>query len=285
MVTGSGTSQDPYVIQSDVALGVVDTEQFDLGLSGEGTLSSPWLLSVSYAPSHELTDLPDVLAPSPSNGQVLAWSDAEEKWVPAPPAVAAAGGVLTDTSLTGDGSAGATLKVKPDGTKYVTVRSTGVGLSDAGINALVRVFPDEGTRLGATPAPTAGTLSMVLTQPGQVDYFDGTDWQPLSNGIQVDATDEFLALSGSYNGGLVTSMVRQVIATTDSNGQFDVLSSLDLGTYAGVLSVTVTPVGTTPWVCPVVAGTGKVTGTVYRVDDGTLYAGATVSALVTALLY
>src|SRR5262245_24935935 len=110
-VTGSGTANDPFVITSTVELNVVDNATFDLTLVGDGSDTAPYVLSVNYAATAKLDHLPDVDAPNPTNGQVLAWNNSLQKWAPAAPTTAASGSVTHDNSLTGDGSAGTPLAV------------------------------------------------------------------------------------------------------------------------------------------------------------------------------
>lgn len=50
-----------------------------------------------------LDDLTDVDAPSPTDGQLLAWSDAEQQWVPVDPSSGGGGGVTDHGALTGLG--------------------------------------------------------------------------------------------------------------------------------------------------------------------------------------
>lgn len=285
-ITGTGTSQDPFVVASNVSLSVEDNTTFDLGLSGAGTLTSPWVLTLRFADGARLTDLPDVDADAPQHGYVLGWNIVSQTWVPQPPTTAAAGGTLTDASLSGDGSSGSVLQVREDPAGYIATRAAGLGLSDTGINSLVRKFADAGTRASATPAPIFGALSMLNDHPGQIDYWDGAAWVPITNGVGLTVqSSELLALSGTYDGGPVTQFITTVSVETGVDGTFDVLSAVDLDTYAGVLSVSVQPMGPVPWVCMVEADVDRVMGTAYRLDTGAPYAGIVVSASVTATLY
>lgn len=285
-VSGTGTSQDPFVVSSNATLAVSDSTTFDLGLSGTGTSDDPWVLQVGYANGSRLTDVPDVNAASPTDGHVLAWNETSGFWEPIPATVAEAGAVATDQSLSGDGSLGAPLAVRPDDTRFITVTVNGVGLSDDGLNAIIRPFADATARAAASPAPEIGAVSMLLSEPGRLDFWDGADWSPITNGLQLDVKPgEVLALSGSYAGGTVTQYVTLLSETTDVNGQFTVIPAVDLTGYAGVLSVHVQPVGSIGWTAVVDADTDRIVGTAYRLDDGTPYAGYTLSASVSALLY
>lgn len=285
-ISGSGTAQDPFVVDANVALAVEDTPVFDLGLTGAGTLASPWFLSVRFTDAARLNDIPDVQVDSPSSGQVLGWSQALGKWVAQAPTTAAAGGMTTDTSLLGDGSIGAPLQVREDGARFITTTASGLGLSDTGINGLVRKFPDAIDRAAASPTPVLGALSVLATSPTRVDVYDGTGWVPITNGVTLDVQgDELLALSGSYANGDVTQRIENISVETDAEGSFDVIGAADLVGTAGVLSVHVQPTGGIPWVCMVEAATDHISGTAYRLDTGAPYAGVVVTASVTALLY
>src|SRR5215510_10072197 len=149
-ITGSGQPGDPYVIHGGVALQVADTSVFDLQLTGNGSTASPWVLSANFASTAKLDDLPDVNAPTPTNGQVLGWDAPSSRWTARPPTTAAAGSVTTDTALVGDGSAGAPLGVNEDPAGYLATRSTGLGLSDPGLNRIVRHYPNTTARASAT---------------------------------------------------------------------------------------------------------------------------------------
>lgn len=285
-VTGTGTSQDPFRIAANTSLMVQDGPVFDMGLSGTGTPEDPWVLQVGYANTSRLTDLPDVNAPAPGDWNVLAYNPATDQWEAAPPSVTAAGGILTDDSINGDGSVDAPLGVNANTVRYISVTAAGLGLTDAAINSLVRPFADEAARDAASPTPVIGTISMLLSDPGRLDYWDGTDWFPITNGIQLDVQPgEVLALSGSYNMGTVTQYVRQLEVVTDVDGRFEVIPAVDLSGYAGVLSVHVQPMGTVGWVPVVDTGLDNITATAFRLDGGAPYAGYTLAATVTALLY
>ena len=119
VVSGSGQANDPFLLSADIALGVVDNLVFDMTLNGTGIESDPWLLSVNFAATARLADLPDVADTTANLGQVLAWNGTQ--WAPAPPTTAAAGSVTVGNGVTGDGSAGAPLRVVGD------YRPTGAG--------------------------------------------------------------------------------------------------------------------------------------------------------------
>lgn len=287
-VTGTGTSQDPFVIAATTYLASDDNETFNVAIYGGGTLDSPWVLSVGYATTARLTDTPDVDAPAPSNGYVLSYSTSSHSWVPAPPATATPGLVVTGNSTQGDGSSGNPLDVTPDPARFLSITGAGLGLNTDGVNRMIRPFANLAARAAASPSPATGTVSMLLDSPGRLDYYDGTDWQPLVADVTVSVLDnqEFLALSGGYTGGPVTQFVKQLSEVSDGSGAFIVLSADDLTGYAGVLSVSVQPVGTgVKWAAEVSGGGGIVSGRAYKLTDGTTKAGFSLSAIVTALLY
>ena len=285
-VTGTGSTQDPTIIAADVALGIEDNKTFDITMTGTGRLTSPWILSVNYAPTASVDDLPDVDTTGVVNGQVLSFNTATQKWQPAPPTTAAAGGITTDASLDGDGSVGDPLLVRPNAARYLMVDPAGVGLTDEALNRMLRFFPDAPTRATATPAPIPGTLSMLATAPGVLDYYDGTVWAPLHNGIRLDVQPgEMLALSGNYAGGPVVQYVSQLEVLTAIDGTFEVIPALDLALYAGVLSVCVSPVGSVPWCVMLTTDTDRIIGLARRVDDGSVFGAVVINACVTALLY
>lgn len=283
---GDGSIQRPLVISADIALDTESNQTFNIALTGTGRLESPWMLTVTYADTASIDDLPDVDTSGAVNGNVLAFNTATQKWQAAPPTTAAAGGMSTDTSIHGDGSVGDVLGVDANPLRYLIVDPAGVGISNAGINRMLRLFPDAPTRDSASPAPETGTLSMLLDDPGVLDYFDGTSWEPLTNGISLDVKPgEMLDLSGAYAGGPVVQYVAQLDVATDATGAFEVIPTVDLATYAGVLAVTVTPIGTIPWHAILDTDTDRIVGIAYRIDDGTPYASVALTGTVTALLY
>jgi hypothetical protein len=242
-ITGSGTSQDPFIITAGSPLSVADNLIFDLTLNPANNQ-----LSVNYAPTAKLDDIPDVNAAGPTNGQVLGWDSATSRWTARAPTTAASGSVLHNTSLSGDGSAGTPLAVVVDTARAMVSGATGVGLSDAGINQLVRGFANDSARTSANPAPDMNTLSMLDTVAGEIDYWDGTSWQPVKDKLAVDVAGEFMALSGPYGGtDRLTLVVRQVNTISDASGIFTVLDAATIGGYAGLVSVQFQESGSSPW--------------------------------------
>lgn len=482
-VSGIGTTADPLVIDNDAMINPLVNDTFTVVLGGSGSLANPWTLEVIFSPEAGLDHIPDVEAPTPENGQVLAWSDAAGAWTPAPPMtwngtstrtnivlnpsfevdtdgwdgnnatiarVATGGsvdssalevttlttgpasadadtmwtdpgfrfpvtagevytvqarakaitvdrsfvvtvywwdaagtaidndagtGVMTNTAtyitssltataptgatsaslrlsfmaaeageeflidavmmeksgtldpyfdgastdtaetsyywtgtphlsassattttdigfLTGDGLSGdgtgvSPLEVVGDADRHIQVTATGVGLTDNGMNRLNRTFVDSAQRDAAVPAVTIGTISTLLTDPGRLEYWTGTEWLPIDNGTGLLVQSELMQLSGPYAGGRVYDWVDQISAVTDGNGDFDILATADISTYAGVLTAQFQETGTTAWRAVVQADTvnDKIVGRAFRLTDGTALVGFTATGTVRAMLY
>lgn len=283
-ISGLGSLQDPFVISGDVGFKTTDNDTFDLGLTGDGTEDDPWNITVTFATTAKLVDMPDVTG-VPTNGQVLGWNSSTQKWEPKAPTAAASGSVATDTSLSGDGSVETVLQVREDPDRYLSTDAEGLGLNDDGINSIVRHFPDAASRTTADPAPVLNSLSILDSDPGRIDYWTGTEWAPQPTNVEVEAAGELVGLSGSYAGGPVVLFIKQFEEVTDSEGVFDVLSTTDLLGRAGVLAATVQESGSQAWQALVNAGTDTVQATAFRMDDGTLLASTSVTGTVTAWLY
>lgn len=288
-VAGSGTAVDPFIISAAVGFEVADNPQFDLTLTGSGESGNPYTLEVQYATTSKLDDVPDVNASSPANGQVLSWNSATSTWVPANPTTAAAGSVSHDQSLSGDGSVGTPLAVVPYAARFIALfAANGIGLTDAGINQLVRHFIDAGARSTATPAPALNTLSMLDSDPGRITYWDGAQWAPLPasfDAAYLGATTEFMALSGAYAGSRTAHVIKQFSATTDASGNVDILDPGDLVGRGGVLSVQFQETGALAFRVVLFANTDRVSGHVYRLSDGTPYASVAITGIVDCWLY
>lgn len=285
-VTGTGRATDPFVIEVQTELVTDDNERFRLTLHGEGTLASPWVLGVEYADSHRLTDLPDVEAEAPSNGYVLGYDEANERWVAAPPVTAPPGALVTTDGVVGDGSAGLPLGAEGDSSRFIVVTSGGIGLSDSGINHLIRQFDNVAARDAANPAVFSRTIVNLDSDPTRLWRYNGVDYDLISGGMSSDVEGQFLSLSGAYAGGEVVAYARQLATSTDGTGAFVAIPASDLAEYSGVLSVSVTPTGSgVAWTPMVKSGAGVVSGVARRVADGTTLAGANITAMVSALLY
>lgn len=285
-IHGSGAAQDPFVVIGDVGLRTSDSLVFDLTLTGIGTASSPWTISLAYAATAKLDDVPDVNAGSPSNGQVLGWDSATSKWTPRAPTTAASGSVLHDASLSGDGSSGSILAVQADPEGFLATGFPGLGLSTRGKNRTVRHFVNTTDRDSASPPPDLNTLSMLDDTPGVQWYWNGVRWLLVTGAVAQSFDVAMLELSGSYvTGDPVTWLTRQVVSSTDASGVFEILSAADLATASGVLSVSFQETGDTPYKAMAAADLDRISGTAYRLDDGTVYALAPVTGVVSALIY
>jgi hypothetical protein len=286
LVTGIGTLDDPFVIATDLSMLALDNDVFDVTIGGSGTIASPWTIGVAFAATADLNDLPDVDAPTPTNGQVLAWNAGAGLWQPVAPTTAAAGSVIHNTSLTGDGSVGSPLAVAVDAARYIQSTASGVGINDAGINQLVRTFADDAARTAATIAPVLNTLSVVNTRPGRVDHWNGSAWVQIDDALEFDgAAHELVQLSGAYANSPLTMVVRKFSGTTDANGLLTVLDSATLSGRAGVLSATVSPTGAVAYNVSLTPGVNSLAVTARRVDDGVLLANQTITGQVTAYVY
>jgi hypothetical protein len=285
-VTGSGAASDPYIIHGGVDLAVVDTSVFNLTLTGSGTTSVPWALQVDFASTAKLDDLPDVQAPAPTNAQVLGWDASLQRWTPRSPTVAASGSVQHDTSLSGDGSGGSPLQVNEDASGYLATGAGGLGLSNLGKNRIVRHFADSTARSAASPAPDLNALSMLDSVAGRIDYWNGSAW--IEHGMFTPdyGSGQLLALSGAYSSAVKLRMVvRQVTATTDAGGVFDVLSTSDLSGRAGVLGCWFQPTESSVFSVILETATDRVRGHAYRLSDGSDHSAQNVSGVVLALVY
>lgn len=292
-ITGDGSAQNPFLISSSGgSIETVDNSVFDLSLTGDGSSGMPFTLEVTFASTAKLDDLPDVNAPTPTNGQVLSWDTATSRWVAATAPTAAPGAISTDTSMLGDGSVGDPLEVQEDPDRFLTTTVDGLGLSDDGINNTVRHYANAAARTADTIAPDDNTLSMLDDAPGRIDYWDGAAWVEVPSGDALTVIGgEYLNLSGAYVAGMpLTHVVKQISETTDANGVFAVLDSADLALAAGVLSVhfqeTGTAVPTTLSFKVVLTKTATtVQGTVFHLTDGTAWPAQAVTGIVDAWLY
>ena len=291
-IVGTGSPADPFVIVADVVLQAVDNTVFDVTLTGLGTTPSPWHVGVNFAPTAKLNDLPDVNAPTPTNGHVLGWDTATGAWTDRAPTTAAAGAVTHDPSLTGDGSAGAPLQINEDPARMLGTLPAGLGLSDAGMNAVTRHFPDATARAAAAPAPVINALSTLDSAPGKIDYWNGTQWGPAGMFLPDMVGQEMFQLSGPFTGAeRITYMVRNISAITDDFGLFDVIAAVDLAGRAGVITASVQVTApdvaslTTPYTIILVPANGALQGALYRVDDGQPATVSPIQCTVTALLY
>jgi hypothetical protein len=287
-VSGSGLPTDPFVIDAENNNWESSTNKtFTTIIEGDGSSADPLSSQVQFSDTAALDDFPDVLAPSPTNGYVLAWDGAQAKWVPQAPTTASAGSVLHDTSLDGDGSSGTPLAVLPEPNRLLGTFPNGIGLTDTGMSSLVQKFVDEAARDAAVPNPFLNQLVMLDTEPGVIYYWTGVEWSVLPNQTVWEVPlGAMLELSGAYTDGVpVTVAILQMTSTTDEAGNFDVLGTTELAGRSGVLTALFTEQGGTPWKAMLNASNNKIVGTAYRITDGSVMAGTPVSGTVQAILY
>lgn len=286
-VSGSGSPSDPFILTVDVDFTSSQNKTFTVLVNGDGSTATPYTPVVTFSSTAQLDDLPDVQAPNPTNGQVLGWSTAQNAWVPQAATTAPAGAVLHDTSMTGDGSAGAPLALLEHPTRLVGTFPQGVGLTDAGMAATVQHFVDEAARAAAVTAPWLNQMTTLDTDPGVLYYWTGSAWSLLPNqtGWEVPS-GAMLELSGAYSDGLpVTVMAVQVNATTDAFGNFDVFGTTELAGRSGVVTAQFTEEGAFPWKAMLNVVSNKIVATAYRISDGSLMAGTPVAGTAQAILY
>jgi hypothetical protein len=284
-ITGVGSSQDPFVVSLDADLAVVDNSVFNLTLAGVGDTTSPWTLEVTYAATAKLDDIPDVAAAAPTNAQVLAWNSSTSRWEPAAPTTAASGSVTHDTSMTGDGSGGSPLQINEASGRFL-VTSSGLGVSDAGINQMNRKYADATARTADAIAPTLNTLSTRDNAPGVVEYWTGAVWAQIKDTITPGvSSQQLLNLSGIYSGQPLGLEVRNFSGVTDGAGLLEVVSSASLAGKAGVLTAIVVPSGAQPYLPMMTPTTNSLNITARRVDDASLLVSQSVSGQVFYLTY
>jgi hypothetical protein len=286
-VSGSGTAQDPFVLSADTHIAALDNARFNVTVAGLGTAAAPYTVAVDYAATSKLANIPDVNAPAPTNGQVLSFNTATLKWVPAAPTTAAAGSVNHNQSLTGDGSVGTPLAVVMAAARFLALDgANGIGLSDLGINQLVRHFATAAARLAALPAPVLNTLSMLDTSPGVISYWDGAQWVTPTPVTVETWGAAFLEVSGPYNGvSQRTRLVNHISGTTDALGVMDIVPAASLATAGGVLACTFQETGTNAFKAVLFPNVNKVSARIYRLTDGTLWASQTFSGIADATIY
>lgn len=292
LVTGSGTTQDPYQISFK---GIVFNSNGTIDPTVVFDSTTGYSVSLDFGVNSRLGDIGNVLLESPSNGDVLAWDSSISKWKHQAPVTAPAGAVVGDASIAGDGSAGTPLSVAaaPSGGLEVDA-SNGLKLTNEVLSSVMLRYPDATTRDADTTTFALNQLSMLDNAPGAVDYWNGTDWLPLLLLQSVTGTELF-QLSGAYTENTpVTLFVKQLSDTTDTDGSVTILSAADLDGFAGVLSVHVQPVledtyvtGSVAWQMSVnlSASTTEVVGVAFATDGSGEWVSQPVSGVVTAYLY
>jgi len=286
-ITGSGQPNDPFVLSLDAELDGGHTKSFDVVITGDGSSADPWVVTNQWATTAQLDDIPDVSAATPANAQVLAWNSAAAQWQPAAPTVAPTGAVQHDLTLQGDGSAGTPLGAIADTTRFLGSFSTGLGLTDAGVADLVQHFVDATQRSSVLLSPRQNALSMLDSNAGRIDYWDGAAWQPATYTTKWNILGAaLLQLSGPYTAGLpLIITTNQISTTTDANGVFSVVPAADLTGRAGVLNVQFQPMGAVPFRVMVAAASDHISGTAYRLSDGSVLANQPITGVYQAACY
>jgi hypothetical protein len=286
-VTGSGGASDPFVISADMNLTVLDNTVFNLTLTGDGSVATPYQLTVAFAATASVKAFPDWSDTAPTNGQIPIWNNGLGMYVPGAQTTAPTGAVNHNTSLSGDGSVGSVLAVVHDPNRFTQTGASGIGLTDAGVNSTVRHFANAAARTAATIAPILNSLSILDSSPGDVDVWNGSAWVPFEAGaLPVALGSSLLQLSGPYAGGRTQEVMAIRTVTTNADGSFAALETLDLTFAAGVLSATITPVGNTAFITSVSGDIpGQVTGYAFAPGSGEPYAGVAITYQIVATVY
>lgn len=240
-VAGTGTMQDPFTFRFLGTVADADPNG-DVLLVVDFDPSRGYVLTPSFAPTSKLDHLGDVAAPAPSNGYVLGYNSGTGKWQPQAPTSAAPSSVHTDSSLSGDGSTGAPLNVRHDPDGGTTTGPAGVKLTALALSELTLRFSDATARATAIPAPTLNQLTMLDSNPGQVQFWDGTAWSNVEvfSGITYDTP--LLQLSGPPDGSNFVLYTGLVTGSTDNLGRIVLLDAADLLSLgaSGVISASFT---------------------------------------------
>jgi len=174
IVTGSGSISNPYIITSDVEVGVQDTNTINMTKTGDGSDANPYLFQADA--TIELDELIDVTTLGALTGYVLArQSDGTYAFVPA--STAPVGSINVGDGLQGDGSAGNKLRVLLAPSSGLTVGPTGLAMQGGGA---------WGTY---TPVWTASSTNPTLGNGGAEGYYSQTGKQVMfSIEINVGST-------------------------------------------------------------------------------------------------
>lgn len=127
-VRGSGTITNPYIIESQLALQVVDSATVNLSLVGDGSVGNPYRLSANATIA--LNGISDVNATGGSTGYVLA-QQSNGSFALVPPATASAGSVAVGNGLTGDGSSGSPVRIQLAPNSGLTLSGSGLAVASA----------------------------------------------------------------------------------------------------------------------------------------------------------
>lgn len=123
-VTGAGSQDNPFVVNGPV-ITVGNSPTADLVLTGSGTTADPYRIVCNVHLT--LDGLTDVTAPAPTAGYVLTYATSPSPgWIAAVPQSGTPGAVLHDTTLKGDGTAAQVLGVLLDPTGGITAGASGL---------------------------------------------------------------------------------------------------------------------------------------------------------------
>lgn len=288
-VSGAGSTQSPLTI-TGAAVEAIGTDSVTLTVAYDAG-SNTYTLEADFAATSSLDDLGDVVAPTPTNGQVLAYNAGTGKWIPAAATPAASGSVTHDLSLSGDGSVGTPLVVNHSASGGTATRADGVGLNDATLNSVVRHFASAAGRSAAVLAPVLNTLSVLDDAPGEVDYWDGSAWRALLL-FAGDSGDALLEQSGPYVDQTPTFAFSAFVNdSTDVNGRVTLLAAVNapLSTAAGIMSYSFNLESGYPFLVCYDTALGDLDAILYAVDPTdssfTPAASVPVKGHVRAILY
>lgn len=221
-VEGSGTSENPFVVSSDLAelgglLQVRDTTTVNLTLLGGGSVDSPFVLQANA--SLRMTDLVDVQDPSggPSVGETPIWTgagvDGHWEFGTLPPAPA--GAVNTTVGLSGTGTV-------PDPIRVDVAATWGAGeLIGLGSDSTIGlpVYEDSAGKLRAKPVTAAAiTWNDIRNKPSSF-----TPSVHTHNAADISATQQLLLDVGKIRG-------RRIFVTSTATAPTG-FSGLDLWFY------------------------------------------------------
>lgn len=242
IVTGAGTTSNPYVISANpqlpARLRVVDTNTVDLSAVGNGTEDDPLVLSAIATVG--MDDLTDVTAPSPAVGDTLSWNG--EQWVTGPAPVVPAGAVNVGPGLVGNGSVDTPLAAAVSGVWGVDP------LDGYGDNSTVglAIYVDANGQLRAEPRDTSGevTWDEITGKPSAFPTtWDRVTGKPsawplssASSGVMAIASGWSMEWQNGYRLGQVATVSVRVTRTggTINTGTTGNIANTRIGTLAAV---------------------------------------------------
>jgi hypothetical protein len=213
-VSGVGSQSNPFVVTGPF-IAVANTPTADTILTGTGTVSDPYRLSVNV---HLTLDaLTDVAVPAPTAGHVLTYVTGTG-WTNAIPQSGTPGAVLHDTSLKGDGTAAAVLGVLLDPAGNITLGPSGIKTSAAWVQCT------SGTR----PASPTAYQGIIETDTQAFGFWmPGTPgkWRMFDTKVQL-YTPKFTTTSGTPSIGTDGSAIGTYMR---KGGQCDFKASIRWG--------------------------------------------------------